>query len=118
LAVEVFDAFAVCTHAAPATAAGKPENVYVRSPLTVSPTARFVCSDQLAALAVSATDRLLRLTPPPPTPEPTGGSGACVQLSSPAYTLSRPALLAMLAGIWLGLVIVVLFATVIPPPVV
>jgi hypothetical protein len=49
---------------------------------------------------------------------PTGGSGAWLQLSSPWYADSRPALLTMVVGIWLGPVMVVLFATVTPPPVV
>src|SRR5262252_10676067 len=77
------------------------------------PTWRLVCSDQLAALAVSATTRLLSTTWFEPG---TGGSGAWVQLSRPLNAVSRPAPETMLAGTWLALVMVVLFATVTPLP--
>src|SRR5207249_5944558 len=77
------------------------------------PTCRLVCSDQLAALALSPTTRLLSTTRCAP---PTGGSGAWVQFSRPWNAGSRPALLTMPAGTWLPLVMVVLFATVTPLP--
>src|SRR5207248_7839359 len=72
-AVTVLDEFAVRTHAAPTSAAGRLATGYVRSPLRTSPTCRFVRKDQLAALALSLTTRLLSTSPPPP---PTAGSGA------------------------------------------
>src|SRR5438094_9740770 len=77
------------------------------------PTCRLVCSDQLAALALSPTTRLLSTTRCAP---PTGGSGAWVQFSRSWNAGSRPALAAMPAGTWLPLVMVVLFATVTPLP--
>jgi hypothetical protein len=115
-AVTVFDALAVRTQCAPTSGAGSEAKVCVRSPLTVAPTCRLVCSDQLAALALSLTVRLLRLRPPG-LPPPTGGNGAWVQFSSPLNADSSPALLTMLAGTPLAPLIVVLFATVTPLPV-
>src|SRR5262252_9240745 len=60
LAVAVLELLAVRTQGAPTSAAGRPAMVYVRSPLMSAPTCSLVCSDQLAALAVSPTTRLLR----------------------------------------------------------
>src|SRR5262245_21917554 len=66
LAVDDLESFAVRIHRAPATPDGTAVSVNVRSPYWVTPVRRLDCTDQSAALALSATLRLVIVSPPPP----------------------------------------------------
>src|SRR6266487_1559682 len=88
LAAAALESFAVRIHCAPVSAAGTDVSVKVRSPYWTLPTRRLDCTDQSAALAVSATDSPLIDNSPPPVPTVRLVPAVCVTPAAVPVTVS------------------------------